>query len=195
MTPNSERSRSSPRPGLFSSPRPRPIFSIGLAMLFSDNEASIDPSASSTSGKEMIDEFEAEEGMESSEPEEGKELCDSNDGREGNDSNGGEGGEGGSGSDGASSTIGRETCDPKGEKSRLTSMLGNIVGGSRIISSISSIFTDSSKPPDILFRRGGIHAPWNSSELSCGVAGMMFSIGTFESGMVAVDSVEGKRDE
>lgn len=162
----------SPRADLFSSPKPNPGFSlsVGDTMLLSESDASMDPRASSTSGNDMSEEFDADEGIESSEPDDGIELCDSSDGREGKDSNGGEGGEGGSGSDGASgSSRGSETSVWNGEKSRLISMLGKPcpgAGRSRGISSISSIFTASSSPPENRFRRGATHVPENSSELS-----------------------------
>lgn len=58
----------------------------------SDKLASIDPSASSTSGNEPKEDEEAELGIDASESDEGIEACDESDGSEGYDSNGGEGG-------------------------------------------------------------------------------------------------------
>ena len=138
-------------------------------MLLSDNDANIEPKASSTSGNETIVELEAELGIESSDPEEGIELCDSSEGREGNDGKGGDRGESCIGSNDTSSSIGRDTSGLNGEKSRSTSMMGEDFGGeSNGIFSISSMWTASSNPPDNFDRRGGAltHAPENSSATS-----------------------------
>ena len=98
----------------------------------------------------------------------------------------------------SSSVSGKSDRGEKGEKSRLISILGSPVlpdpketaaagmtGRSRGISSISSILTASSR----VCLGDGILSTVNSSEGCCGVAGMMFSIGTMVPGNVAILSL------
>ena len=130
MEAGSGKSKPSPRPGLSS-------IAAGLAWAEatedddsiegkfpSDKEASIEPNASSTSGKDMMEEMEDELDM----------LCsdgwidcsEDREGREGYDSKGGEGGSDPSGrySSSSESSHGKSTVGLNGEKSRVISMAG-----------------------------------------------------------------------
>jgi hypothetical protein len=90
------RSRPSPKPGFMGTEG----ICLGYAALImddeesivgrlpSESEASMDPRASSTSGKDMIDDTEDDVDMDCSEG--GIDLCDDREGRDGYDSNGGE---------------------------------------------------------------------------------------------------------
>jgi len=98
MEAGSGRSKPSPRPGFRSI---AVVDGLGFAETTeeddsiegrfpSDNEASIDPSASSTSGKDMMDETEDELDIDCSDG--GIDPSDDKEGRDGYDSKGGEGG-------------------------------------------------------------------------------------------------------
>lgn len=187
--------------------------SFSSGRLLSDKLANIDPKASSTSGKEASESVDVEFGMDVSESELGIEAWDKSDGSEGNDSNGGEWG-----GDCVVSSYPREykavSASPSvsgswangenGEKSRLISILGEpalpeyaeeeeaaaaagMTGGSRGISSISSILTDCSSA--LRLDDGAQACVVNPSESCCGVAGMIFSMGTRVSGKAAILSL------
>jgi hypothetical protein len=130
MEAGSGRSKPSPRPGLSS-------IVAGLAWLEttddddsiegkfpSDKEASIDPNASSTSGKDMMDEIEDELDMLCSDG--WMDCSDDSEGKEGYDSKGGEGGSDPSGrySSSSESSNGRSTVGLNGEKSSVSSIAG-----------------------------------------------------------------------